>query len=182
MAPLDMPWIPRSGKTAARADLIVLSENRRGRNLIYAYVRGAPFPGGSPRTDRREAALEPAPSQGHRCSAYLVAGLPIPPKARRRLHPATRTFRPCASPSNDELAPLDQCCCAPPTGLQPGGSGRDQAFPLASKRPRVKTAFLGDGPPGADHQEAAVWPSASEQEANPRSLIGQRFSGRDALP
>jgi len=113
-APLDMRFSPENQTTAADlvntlsegelADLIFrYGEDRDSRRIARAIVRARPL-----RTTKQLAAVvaEATPRQG---------------SARRRIHPATRTFQALRIAVNQELASLESVLPQAVEALKPGG-------------------------------------------------------------
>jgi len=165
--PLDMRFDRRSPRTAA--DLVNRLSAVELADLIYA--------GGEERYSRRIARAIVAARKQNRIERTLelarIVVAAVPPaarKARRGVHPATRTFQALRVAVNRELDSLERLLEQLPGVLAPGGRAGVLSFHSLEDR-RVKRCFARL----AERQEATVLTKkpitaeAQEIDRNPRS-------------
>ena len=165
--PLDMRMNTATGATAAK--LVNTLEEERLAELIYSY--------GQERYSRRIAraiclARRHKPIESTvELANVVVAAYPRPAlRARRGVHPATRTFQALRIAVNDELASLERLLDALPNVLAKGGRAAVVSFHSLEDR-RVKQAFAAWTKAGAARllTRKPVTPGEAEIERNPRS-------------
>jgi len=165
--PLDMRMDRRLAGTAA--DLLGSLSEKALADLIYQF--------GQERYSRRiaravVAARKAAPIERTLQLAEIVArAMPAPARrARRGVHPATRTFQALRIAVNDELASLERLLEALAGVLAPGGRAVIISFHSLEDR-RVKRAFARLARIGAGRvlTDKPVTPSPQEIKRNPRS-------------
>jgi len=165
--PLDMRLDRRGGRTAA--DLVNRLGEKDLADLIYAY--------GQERFSRWIAraivtARKQKPLTGTVELADVICGA-IPAaarKARRGVHPATRTFQALRIAVNDEITNLERLLAALPKILAAGGAAGVISF-HSLEDVRVKRAFAALAGTGSWRllTKKPITPSAPERAENPRS-------------
>ncbi len=165
--PLDMRLDPQGPRMAA--DLVNRLPEKQLADLIYRY--------GDERYSRRIAraivsARKERPIGSTTELSRVVEGA-IPPaarRARRGVHPATRTFLALRVAVNDELASLDALLSALPGVLAVGGRAAIISFHSLEDR-RVKTAFAALARAGKARRltRKPLAASPAEVQGNPRS-------------
>ncbi|MFB3891905.1 MAG: 16S rRNA (cytosine(1402)-N(4))-methyltransferase RsmH [Phycisphaerae bacterium] len=165
--PLDMRLDKRTERTAA--DLVNSLGETELADLIYRY--------GEERYSRRIARAIVEARRGGRIErtvqlAQMVASAMPGPirRARRGVHPATRTFQALRIAVNDEMASLERLLDMLPRLLAVGGRAAVISFHSLEDRP-VKRRFLeiASGGAGKILTKKPISPSGDELAANPRS-------------
>jgi 16S rRNA (cytosine1402-N4)-methyltransferase len=165
--PLDMRMDPQGARTAAEvvnssserelADLIyICGEERYSRRIARAIVQA-----------RRHGRIE----RTAQLARIVASAMPAPARrARRGVHPATRTFQALRIAVNDELTSLETLLELLPGLLTPQGRVGIISFHSLEDR-RVKQAFAGWARLGVARllTEKPITPSAQEVAENPRS-------------
>jgi 16S rRNA (cytosine1402-N4)-methyltransferase len=166
-APLDMRLDRRSKKTASV--LVNHLDETELANLIYEY--------GEERYSRRIAqaivsARRKKPMESTVELAKIIAqAMPAPVRrARRGVHPATRTFQALRIAVNDELGNLERLLGLLPSALAVGGRAAIISFHSLEDR-RVKHSFADWAKTGRASllTKKPVMAAAAEMAANPRS-------------
>jgi len=162
--PLDMRLDRRQRRTAA--DLVNRCGERELADLIYRF--------GEERYSRRiaRAVVAARPIEGTRRLAEVVVGAypPAARRARRGVHPATRTFQALRIAVNDEMGRLERLLSRLPEALSVGGAAGIISFHSLEDR-QVKRAFADWARTGAARLLTRKPVAAGPEEVarNPRS-------------
>jgi len=178
-APLDMRMDARAEQTAA--DLVNTLGEKELADLIYTC--------GEERYSRRiaravvEARKTRAIATTTQLAEIVARAYPAPARrARRGVHPATRTFQALRIAVNDELGSLEALLAMLPQVLAPAGRAAIISFHSLEDR-RVKQAFAAWAEAGTGRllNRKPITPSAEEMQRNPRSRSA-KLRGTERMP